>query len=211
MSNDSYLRITELRPALVRTRLTTAIVFALCVLLLQGCAAMVLGGVAAGASVAHERRHSRVVVEDQQTEILTKKLLIEDPDIRKHSRISTTSYNHWVLLTGQAQTQEIADRFANKVAQLPRVRKVINEVELGPTISFARESEDVLITSRVKIALTKVDIPGFDPTRVKVVTENGAVFLMGLVYPREADEAAEKARYIPGVTKVVKVFELIAS
>jgi osmotically-inducible protein OsmY len=86
---------------------------------------------------------------------------------------------------------------------------VVNEVTIGPSASFARESEDALISSRVKIALADIDIPGFDPTRIKVVTEEGTVFLMGLVYPREGDAAAQKARYVPGVAKVAKVFEYI--
>lgn len=192
-----------------RHLLTLMLFLTLSVPLLQGCAAVVVGGVAAGASVTHERRDSRVILEDELTEHSAGQLLIDNPDINMHSRIAITSYNHFVLLTGQAETQEISDSFAQKVANLPRVRKVINEVTIGPSASFARESEDALITPQVKLALTEVDIPGFDPTRVKVVTEGGAVFLMGLVSPREADAAAEKARYVPGVTKVVKIFEYI--
>ena len=199
-------------PRAVRPRLralAAALVLGLTVSLLQGCTAAVVGGVAAGASVVHERRDSRTVLEDEHTEHSAAQLLIDNPDINLHSRIATTSYNHWVLLTGQAETQAISDRFARMVAGLPRVRKVINEVTIGPLASFGRESEDALITSRVKIALTEIDIPGFDATRIKVVTEMGAVFLMGLVHPGEGEAAAEKARYVPGVTKVVKIFEYI--
>jgi osmotically-inducible protein OsmY len=177
--------------------------------LLQGCGAVVLGGVAAGASVVHERRDAQTILEDEHTEHSAAQLLIDNADINMQSRISTTSYNHVVLLSGQAETQDISDRFAQKVANLPKVKKVINEVTIGPLASFARESEDALITSRVKLALTEIDIPGFDATRVKVVTEEGSVFLMGLVHPPEADAAAEKARYVPGVTKVIKIFEHI--
>lgn len=177
--------------------------------LLQACGAIVVGGVAAGASVAHERRSTQTVLEDEHTEHSAGQLLIDNPDINMHSRISITSYNHLVLLSGQAETQDISDSFAQKVAGLPRVKKVLNEVTIGPLASFARESEDALITSRVKVALTEIDYPGFDTTRVKVVTEEGVVFLMGLVHPQEADAAAEKARYVPGVKKVVKLFEYI--
>jgi len=184
-------------------------VLAFAVPLLQGCAVVAIGGVAAGASVAHDRRDSSTFFEDAQADHSAAQLLTDNPDINEHSRITVTSYNLIVLLTGQAETQEVSDRFAQKVARLPKVKKVINEVTVGPMATFARESEDALITSKVKIALTQTDIPGFDPTRVKVVTEEGAVFLMGLVYPREGQAAAEKARYVPGVTKVVKVFEYI--
>jgi len=185
------------------------LVLSLILPLLQGCSVLLLLGGTTAASVVHERRSSRTVLEDEYTEHLAAQILADNPDIKRHSRIATTSYNHWMLLTGQAETQTIKDRFARKVASLRKVRKVINEVTIGPVASFARESEDALITSRVKLALTKVDIPGFDTTRVKVVTEAGTVFLMGLVYPREAAAAAEKARYVPGVTKVIKIFEYI--
>lgn len=189
--------------------LSIALILGLTLPLLQGCPAVVVGGVAAGASVAHERRDSRTVLEDEHTEHTAAQLIIDNPDINMHSRISATSYNHLMLLTGQAETQQISDRYARLVAELPNVRKVINEVTIGPWASFARESEDAVITSRVKFALTKIDIPGFDATRVKVVTEEGVVFLMGLVHPNEADAAAEKARYVPGVIKVIKIFEYI--
>ncbi len=208
MCNDLRKRIFRPLQMPNQRTLRTALVLGLTLPLLQGCGALLLGG-ATAASVAHERRGSRTVLEDEYTERSVAQLLTDNPDIDRHSRIATTSYNHWVLLTGQAETQHIRDRFAQKVARLPRVRKVIDEVTIGPSASFARESEDALITSRVKLALTKIDLPGFDPTRVKVVTEAGSVFLMGLVYPREAKAAAEKARYVPGVTKVVKIFEHI--
>lgn len=207
MCNDLQKHIFPLLQMLNKRVLKTTLVLGFTLLpVLQGCGVLLLGG-ATAASVAHERRNSRIVLEDEYTEHSAAKLLIDNPDINKHSRISTTSYNHWVLLTGQAETQYIRDRFARKVARLPRVRKVIDEVTIRPVASFARESEDALITARVKLALMKIDIPGFDPTRVKVVTEVGTVFLMGLVYPWEAQAAVEKARYVPGVTKVVKVFE----
>ena len=190
--------------------LLIAILVAVTLPLLQGCAAIVVGGVAAGASVANERRDSRTMLEDEHTEHTAAQVVIDNPDINLHSRISATSYNHLVLLTGQAETQRISDRYAQLVAQLPNVKKVINEVTIGPLASFARESEDTLITSRVKIALAQItDVPGFYVTDVKVVTEEGVVYLMGLVSTAEADAAAEKARYVPGVTKVIKIFEYI--
>jgi osmotically-inducible protein OsmY len=197
------------KPGAGALAVTVALAAVLAVPLLQGCGAFVVAGAATGASMVHDRRDSRTVLEDEHTEHTAGQLLIDNPSINMHSRISTTSFNHLVLLTGQAETQEISDSFARKVANLPKVKKVINEVTVGPLASFSRESEDALITSRVKLALTEIDLPGFDATRVKVVTEEGTVFLMGLVHPPEGDAAAEKARYVPGVDKVVKLFEYI--
>jgi len=210
MWND--LRNRTLRP--IRTlhgrALKAVLILGLIVPLVQGCGAVLVGGVAAtGAAILHDRRNSRTILEDERTEHLARRLLRGNPDIKAHSRIAITSYNHLVLLTGQAETQSISDCFARKVARLPKVKKVVNEITIGPPVGFARSSEDALITSRVKFALTKVGLPGFDATRVKVVTEASDVFLMGLVRPGEGNAAAEKARYVPGVTKVVKLFEYI--
>ena len=207
MWNDPRNRYLWSLGALKPQALTATLILVLAIPLLQGCAAVVVGGVASAASVAHDRRDSRTLLEDQHIELAAAQLLTDNPDIGRHSRIAITSYNYLVLLTGQAETQRISDRFAQMVARLPKVKKVINEIRIGPSASLTRESEDALITSRVKLALTKIQIPGFDATRVKVVTEEGTVFLMGLVYPPEASAAAEKARYVPGVARVVKVFE----
>ena len=81
---------------------------------------------------------------------------------------------------------------------------------IGQPSSTSIRSNDADITSKVKTALTGIDnIPGFDATQVKVVTENSAVFLMGMVYKKEADRAGEAARHVGGVKKVVKIFEYI--
>lgn len=210
MWNEIENRIDPSTGTLSQRALLMAFLLVLTIPLLQGCAAVMVGGVAAGASVVSERRDLRTMVEDEHTEHSAAQLAIDNPDINLHSRISATSYNHLVLLTGQAETPWLSDRYAELVAKLPNVKKVINEVTIGPLASFSRESEDALITSRVKIALVEIDhIPGFYVTHVKVVTEEGVVFLMGLVSTAEADAAAEKARYVPGVTKVIKVFEYI--
>jgi osmotically-inducible protein OsmY len=169
----------------------------------------VVTGVAVGASVIHDRRDATTVLDDQRIELQAMADFFNDPKINSRSRISATSYNHVVLLTGQAETDEVRQLSAEKASRLPKVRRVVNEVSIGPSASLARQSEDTLITSRVKFDLTHIDLPGFDPLRVKVVTEDGIVYLMGLVSAEEADAAVEKARYVPGVEKVVKVFEYV--
>jgi len=210
MWNDLRNRTLRLIRTLHGQALKAVLILGLIAPLVQGCGAVLVGGVAAmGAVILHDRRNSRTILEDENTEHVARRLLRGNPDIKAHSRIAITSYNHLVLLTGQAETQSISDRFARKVARLPKVKKVVNEVTIGPPVGFARSSEDALITSRVKLALTKVGLPGFDATRVKVVTEASDVFLMGLVRLGEGNAAVEKARYVPGVTKVVKLFEYI--
>jgi len=178
--------------------------------LLSGCPAMVVGGVAQTASVAHDRRTTGTYVEDQEIEIRAFRLLQDNPDIKDRSNISTTSYNLSVLLTGQAADEQTSARFAGLVAKLPRVKRVHNEVVVSAESSIADDSNDSYITSKVKLALFDVKVKGFDPTRVKVVTSKGVVYLMGLLTPAEADAVVDKVRRVSGVKRVVKVIETIS-
>ena len=180
-----------------------------CTASLQGCGAVIVAGVATGASIIYDRRDRETVLADQNLEFQVMGLVQDDPYIQERTRIAATSYNLVVLLTGQAETREAADRLAEKTSRLPKVRRVVDEITIGPYASLGRESEDVLITSRVKIAISEIDLETFDATRVKVVTEAGVVYLMGLVTRQEADAAVEKARYVPGVLKVIRIFEYI--
>lgn len=175
-------------------------------LLLSGCAAVVVGGAAVGAAAIHDRRDYTTMLDDQQIEMSASAALAKDKHLGEH-RVGVTSYNRNVLLTGQAQNEATATRIAAIVSQQPKVQRVVDEVTLGPPISLTQVSNDVLITSKAKFALTKVSIPGFDATRVKVVTDDSVVYLLGMVSPKEADAAAEQVSFVPGVKRVVKLFE----
>ncbi|WP_232424121.1 BON domain-containing protein [Imhoffiella purpurea] len=174
---------------------------------LAGCGPVIVGGAAVGASALYDRREHQVFLADQEIELRAIHALQQDRSIEGHSGISVTSYNKTVLLTGQAESEEVARHATQLVSLIAGVKRVIDEISIGPNISLSRESEDLYITSRAKLALTGIDLPDFNPTRVKVVTENGVVYLLGLVTPEEADAATEKVRYVPGVERVVKLFE----
>jgi osmotically-inducible protein OsmY len=178
------------------------------VLSLSGCAAVLVGGAAVGtAAVIHDRRDYTDILKDQELEISAARALGRDSLVSANSRISVTSYNRKILLTGQARDPEVVARATELVSGIPKVELVIDEVAIGPNISVTQESQDAWLTSQAKLALAKVKLPDFDPTRVKVVTEDAVVFLMGLVSPEEGDAAAEQVRYVPGVNRVVKLFE----
>jgi osmotically-inducible protein OsmY len=174
-----------------------------------GCAPVVVGGAAVGASVIHDRRSSATVLEDQNIELSAYGKISDDETLSGKSRISVTSYNRVVLLTGQADSPAVKARVARLVSDLPEVRRVVDEVTVAPRASLQRESTDAYLTSRVKLALFDLGIEGFDPTRVKVVTEEGVVFLMGLLTDQEAAAVVEKVRYVDGVERVVKIFEYV--
>jgi osmotically-inducible protein OsmY len=176
-------------------------------LALHGCAAVLVGGAAVGtAAVIHDRRDYTDVLKDQEIEISAARALSKDALVTG-SRISVTSYNRKVLLTGQARSPEVAARATELVSTIPKVELVIDELVIGPNVGLTQQSQDTWLTSRAKLALANVRSPGFDPTRVKVVTEDSVVFLMGLVTPQEGDAAAEQVRFVPGVKRVVKLFE----
>ncbi|AUB79757.1 BON domain-containing protein [Candidatus Thiodictyon syntrophicum] len=174
---------------------------------LGGCVPLLVGGVAVGAAAAHDRRDYTTFIDDQQIDFVATAALDDEPGLKGRGRVSVTSYNYLVLLTGQVRSEAEVALAGGVVSRLPKVRKVVNEVTIGPDIDFARKSEDVLLTSRAKLALFKVEVPDFDPTRVTVVTENGVVYLLGLVSVAEGDAAVEQVRYVPGVVQVVKLFE----
>ena len=177
--------------------------------LMQGCAPVIIGGVATGAAVVHDRRSVGTVVEDQEIFLRCLQVREEHPDIQANSKINITTYNMQVLLTGQAVSDDVSGRFADLVAQIPRVRKVYNEVVAAAESTWTESSADAYLTSKVKLSLFNLGLPGFDPTRVKVTSSQGAVYLMGLLTSQEADVVTDKVRFLSGVKRVVRLFEYI--
>jgi len=176
---------------------------------LQGCAPAVVGGAATTAAAAHDRRTIGTFVEDQEIELKALDIKLSHPEIKGHGNLSATSYNMVVLLTGQVDSPQVRERYEMLIRQIPRVKHVVNEVTVGPFSTLSQKTKDSYITTKAKLALFRVKSPGFDPTRVKVITEQGVVYLMGLMTREEADMATEAIRNISGVRKVVKVFEYI--
>lgn len=189
---------------------TNGLLFLMLALTLTGCAPVLLGGAAAGAGVSafYGRRDAQTLFDDQQIQFAALGALKQDARIKRDAdAISVTSYNRTVLLTGQIEAEAVANRAAERISRLAKVKRVINQLNFGMPLDFARKTEDVYITSRAKLALTQISLPDFNATRVKVVTSNGVVYLLGLVREKEGDAAAEKVRYVPGVRRVVKLFE----
>jgi osmotically-inducible protein OsmY len=189
--------------------IATLLVTCITIMILQGCAAAVVGGAAATAAVAHDRRTTGTIVEDQSIELKIYDLISKDERFKQQSSIHVTSYNMVVLLTGQASDQALRSKAEQLASSIERVRRVVNEIEIGSTSTLVENSRDIALTTEVKVRLAKIDIPGFDPLRVKVVTERGAVFLLGLITKKEADAVTDVVRHISGVRRVVRVFEYI--
>lgn len=175
-----------------------------------GCAPVVVGGAAAGGSALHDRRTVGTVVDDQGIELKARLSIADNQEVSRQVHASITSYNGVVLLTGQAPTETLRQQVQDIVAGTDKVRMVHNEMSIAAPNSMMTRSSDTVITAKVKTALFNIKgLEGFDPTRVKVVTEDGIVYLMGLIYRSEADAVTDQARQVGGVMKVVKVFEYL--
>ena len=175
--------------------------------LLQACAPVVVGTAATGVVVAHDRRTTGTVIDDQGIEFKANQAFYEDKEIEDSSHVNVTSFNLVVLITGETPSEELKQRIGNIVAALPKVTHVYNELTISAPSSLVSRSSDSLITSKVKTRL--LTIKDFDGTRVKVVTEKGIVYLMGLVTQQESEIATNAARQVGGVQKVVKLFQYI--
>jgi len=177
---------------------------------LYGCAPVVVGGAATTGAALHSRRTVGTFVDDEGIELKARLAVLENKELNSQIHINIISYNGVVLMVGQAPTEALRQQAQDIVTGTEKVRLVHNEMSIAAPNSLMTRSSDTVITGKVKAALLGIkDVEGFDPTRVKVVTEDGVVFLMGLVYRREADAVAEQARTVGGVEKIVKLFEYL--
>lgn len=175
------------------------------IIILQGCAAAVVTGAATGVSLAHDRRTSGAVIDDQGIEFKASSALYDNKEIYDQSHINVTSYNGIVLITGETLTEGLKQEITALIKAIPKVTRVHNELIIAAPSSLPSRSSDSWITSKIKTKLT-TDM-NIDPFYIKVVTEHGVVYLMGIVSHSEADEAVAVVIKADGVQRVVKIFE----
>ena len=176
--------------------------------LLQGCAApLLVAGAAGGATVANDKRSTRSMIDDQLIESKTKDKIYAESEVAKKIHVNITSYNGVVLLTGETLSKSLRTRAINIARQINNVRRVHNEIRVADLTSFSSRTNDSWITSKVKTQMFTAK--EFNSSQVKVITEAGTVFIMGLVTKEAGDRAAEIARNVSGVKRVVKLFEYL--
>jgi osmotically-inducible protein OsmY len=179
--------------------------------LLTGCAAPLvvgLGGAAAGMAVANDRRTAGMMLDDERIEMNTIDIISRDPVLRDSSHVNATSFNGQLLLSGEVPDQQSSQLLAQRASRLARVSVVKNELAVGPVSDSATRTSDTSITSRVKSRMLSELGAGL-AHHIKVVSESGTVYLMGLVTPLEAAQAVEVTRHTKGVQRIVKVFEYL--
>ena len=154
--------------------------------------------------VVRDEREPRAYWQDNRAEMDIRFSIFRNKTI-SDTNVSVTIWNAVVLLTGEVPDQQTIDRILDIAKSHHYTRQVVNRIELAGRTNMASRINDSWLTGRVKTALV---VSGtVDPTRFKVVTERANVYLMGLVTSAEATEAVMIVRSVPGVVRVIKVFE----
>lgn len=176
------------------------------VLMLSGCvpAALVVGATAGGA-VVYDNRPLKQMNSDHRANQIARYHLDKNKTIDKKCHISVTTYYGIMLLVGQAPTAELKQQAYDLVKNIPNVSRIYNEVTVSKPTSLSQRTDDAWITSKIRSKMLVQT--GLRSTDIKVVTENGVVYLMGRVSHTQANIASNLARRVGGVRKVVKVFE----
>ena len=187
----------------LRIPLRAAALVVLAMPLLQGCFPLAVTGVGAAALMAADRRTTGTYIEDEGIELKSLGALREVNG--RGSHVNATSFNRRVLLTGEVPTEELRKEAERVVRAIPNVNDVANELQVAGPSSLASRGNDALVTSNVKARM--INNPRFSVNHIKVLTEAGTVYLMGLVTPDEGEAAVDIARTTSGVSRVVKVFE----
>jgi len=187
----------------MKRNLLLAILIPVAAVSLQGCVGAVAVGAGAAVMSAQDRRTTGTQVDDEGIELRASNQIGDRYGDKVH--VNVTSYNRSVLLTGEVPDQAVKDGIEKIVLAVPNVHGVTNELQIAGLSSMPARTNDSYITSKVKTRF--LDAGRFNPVHVKVVTEAGAVYLLGIVTEKEAADAVEIARTTGGVLKVVKVFE----
>lgn len=177
-------------------------------LLLQGCiAAAVVGTAAVGTKAATDPRSVGTQVDDSTLELRVNNTLQKDEQIKKEARINVMAYQGKVLLTGQSPSADLTSRAKQIAMGVEGTTEVFNEIRQGQPIGLGTASSDTWITTKVRSQLFSTD--QVKASNVKITTENGEVFLMGLVTDREGKAAADIASRVSGVKHVTTAFTYI--
>ena len=172
---------------------------------LYGCAVVAVGGAATAATVAVDRRTPGTQLEDQTIELKASSALNADPELDEQAHLNVISYNTVVLITGETPTEAMSQKALDIVKSLEKVTHVYNEITIAAPSAWVSRTSDSYITTKVKTKLfANKELSGIE---IKVVTEKGVVYLMGIVSRAESEVATEIARQTGGVQKVVKLFQ----
>lgn len=174
--------------------------------LLSGCVpAVLVTGAAVGVMSAHDRRSTGVQADDEVAEWKGSNRL--PPRLAEAAHANFTAYNRILLITGEVRDEETQRAIGEMAAGIEGIKKVHNELVVAPISSYSSRSNDAFVTSKFKARLLESN--QISANHIKPVSENGTLFLLGIVNEREAKVAVAIARTTDGVRKVVNLLELI--
>lgn len=171
---------------------------------LTGCAGLFIAGAATTANLVTDTRSTQEIWQDNNLEFEIAAIGNKAP-FKGQVRITASSYNGTIVLMGQASTAEYLNNFENKARAIDGVNVIHNQVRVKTPLSVTEMSTDSWITTKVKSALlTDSELNG---VKIKVITEDKEVFLLGYVSHQQADIATKIARNISGVKQVIRAFQ----
>jgi osmotically-inducible protein OsmY len=171
---------------------------------LNGCVPLVVGGVAVAAvSMAEDRRSSGTFIDDESIE--NRATLNVKNKFGSQVHVNITSYNRNILISGEAASDAVKQGVEAEVRATGKAAQIYNELVVGPSTSVISVSNDTRLTAVVKSRFLEAN--KFQANHVKIVTEAGTVFLMGIVKRSEAEAASQIASTTSGVQRVVRLFE----
>lgn len=177
----------------------------LALLTLTACAPILIGGAVTAVALTEDRRTSGAFVDDENIE--NRALLRVKSRFGDQVHINITSYNRHVLLSGEANSDAVKRSVEDEVATVPGIKRIFNEMAVGPQAGVIAVSNDMRLTTIVKTRFLEAN--RFQANHVKVITEANVVFLMGVVKRAEADAATQLASTTSGVSRVVRLFEYL--
>jgi osmotically-inducible protein OsmY len=161
-------------------------------------------------SLLKDRRTRELIVIDKEIETEAYSELNSDDELLDQCHITITAYNGAVLVTGEASSEELRKKIISIVQVVPNIKLLHDNLIIAPPSDSSSRVNDQFITEAVKKGLNQIrTIPDFDPAMVKVITENGTVYLMGLVHRNEGTVVINVTKLQPGIKQIVTVFEYI--
>lgn len=176
-----------------------------CVLVLSSCGSLLVSMQKGTIADQPSERTFGQIIEDDNIETKVTVNIHAENEAYHDAHLVVVSYNGYLLLAGQVNDEVLKSEATKVVRKIKGVRRIYNELEIGPPSSALTRTRDTWITTRIKSELLgSSDIEG---TRVKIVTENGVVYLMGLITQEEAERISSTAASVSGVRRVVRLFE----
>lgn len=186
-------------------KLLKGLLVAVLALNITGCAGLLVAGAATTASIVIDPRTTQEIWNDNNIEFEITGLGNKAP-FRGNARVTASSYNGTVILLGQANTPQLSEQFEQQARKVKGVKTIHNQLKIKEPLSISEISNDSWITTKVKSALlANAELNG---VKIKVITEDKEVYLLGYVSEQHANIATDIARNTSGVKQVVKAFQV---